>query len=102
MAELHRNAVKSFAYLNILIELSKGKKLSGYDILVHLKNFGLEVSPGTIYHQLSMLTKQGIIKGEKETRKTVYQMTDKGHRAFNKFKRKWRKPIAYAYEHIYK
>lgn len=96
MSEIYRNVVKSFAYLNILIKLSKGKKLTGYDIIVHLRNFGLKISAGTIYHQLGMLSRQGIIRGERQSNKTVYEMTPKGMKAFKEFKEKWKKPLEYA------
>ena len=105
MSEVYNNVVKCFAYLNILIELSKGRKLTGYDILVHMKNFGLEVSPGTVYHQLSMLEKAGIIKAKKTmgnpAGKTVYEMTEKGKNIFKMFKSKWRKPLEYAYKNLH-
>lgn len=105
MPELHNNVVKCFAYLSTLIELSKGRKVTGYDILIHLKNHGLEVSPGTIYHQLATLEKAGIIKRETQIRtkaeKTVYQMTEKGTKAFEEFKKKWKKPIDYAHKNIH-
>ena len=55
MSEIYANAVKGFAYISLIIELSNGRKITGYDLLVHMKRFELEVSPGTVYHQLSML-----------------------------------------------
>ena len=104
MSEIYENVVKSFAYLSLIIELSKGRKITGYDVLIHVKEFGLEVSPGTVYHQLDMLEKAGIIKGTPALRrnatKTVYEITDKGMKAFEEFKKKWREPLQYAYRNI--
>jgi len=40
MSEIYENIVKSFAYLNLIIELAKGRKITGYDVLVHVKKFG--------------------------------------------------------------
>ena len=100
MLEVHKNVVKSFAYLAILIELSKGKKLSGYDIVVHVRKFGLEAHPGTVYHQLGMLSRRGVIRGEKQNNKTVYEFTDEGLKAYKRFKKKWRKPLKYAHQNI--
>jgi len=104
MSEIYDNVVKSFAYLSLIIELSKGRKITGYDVLVHLQEFGLEVSPGTVYHHLEMLEKDGIIKGTPTIRrnatKTVYEMTDEGMKVFKEFKEKWRKPVLYAYQNI--
>jgi len=101
MSEIFRNVVKCFAYLNIILELSKGKKLTGYEILVHLKKFGFEVSPGTIYHQLKMLSRDGIIRGESQTKRgTLYEMTEKGMEVFKEFKKIWEKPLEYVYSNI--
>ena len=106
MSEIYNNVVKSFAYLSIIIELSKGKTITGYDILVHIKKFGLEVSSGTVYHQLGMLEKAGIIKANpirrKRTYKTVYEITDKGIKIFNEFKKKWKTPLKYACKNLSK
>lgn len=104
MSELYENIIKCFAYLSIILELSKGRRITGYDILIHVKSFGLEVSPGTVYHQLAMLENAGIIKGKTRKRthtdKTVYEMTEKGLTIFKEFKEKWTKPLRYAYENI--
>ena len=66
--------------------------MTGYKVLAHVKKFGLEVSGGTVYHQLDMLENAGIIKGtlqkRKRTNKTVYEMTEKGMKAFNDFQDK--------------
>ena len=78
--------------------------MTGYDVLVHVKSFGLEVSPGTIYHQLRRLEEKGIIKGtyaiRRKDHKTVYEMTDEGMKVFRQFKDKWRKPLQYEYQNI--
>ena len=104
MSVIYENVVKSFAYLSLIIELSKGRKITGYDVLVHVKSFELEVSPGTVYHHLEMLEKAGIIKGtlaiRRNATKTVYEMTDEGMKVFKEFKEKWREPLRYAYQNI--
>lgn len=103
MSELYSNVVKCFAYLSTIIELSKGKEITGYDIVAHVSNFGIAVSAGTVYHQLHLLEKTGIIKGTRlrtHANKTVYEMTEKGKKAFNEFKKKWRKPLEYAYQNV--
>ncbi len=81
---MFKNVIKSVSYVSMIVELSKGRKLTGYDILEHLKSFGVEVSPGTVYYQLGMLEKEGYIKGTptiRRTTKTVYEMTRKGMEA---------------------
>jgi DNA-binding PadR family transcriptional regulator len=109
MSEIANNIGKSFSFLTILIELSKGKKMTGYEIMVHIKSFGLETHAGTVYHQLGMLSELGILKGEEqETRTkyarrgaTAYEMTEKGMKAFQEFKKKWKKPLEYAYKNLH-
>jgi len=103
MSEIYSNVVKSFAYLSTILELSKGKKITGYDIVAHISNFGLTVSAGTVYHQLQLLEKAGIIKGTRlrtHANKTVYEMTEKGKQVFEEFKKKWREPLEYACKNI--
>jgi len=62
MRKIYENLISSFAWLSILIELSKGKEITGYDILDHVSTFGFTVSSGTVYHQLEILEKAGFIK----------------------------------------
>ena len=101
MSEISGNIIKCFAYITILIELSNGKKLTGYEIMVHLRNnFGFEVSPGTLYHQLEMLSSAGIIRGTQQSHKTVYDMTETGHEVFKKFKKQWKKPLDFVYQNL--
>ena len=104
MSEIYNYVVKSFAYLSIVVELSNGKEMTGYDILVHVRKFGLEVSPGTVYHQLEMLEDAGIVKAKpvrrKRSYKTAFVMTEKGMKVFGEFREKWREPIRYAHENI--
>lgn len=108
MSEIANNILKSFSFLTILIELSNGKKMTGYEIMVCISSFGFEAHAGTVYHQLGMLSELGIIKGEEqETRSkyarrgaTAYEMTEKGMKAFEEFKKKWREPLGYAYKNL--
>ena len=104
MSAIYKNVVKCFAYLSLIIELSKGRKITGYDILVQVKSYGLEVSPGTIYYQLGILEKSGIIRSSQVIRsnasKTVYEITDKGMKVFKEFKDKWEEPLRYVYRNI--
>ena len=89
--------------MSIIIELSKGKELSGYDILLHVRKFSIEISAGTVYHQLRLLEKAGLIKGEppaKSSSKAIYKMTDKGFKVFSDFRQKWVQPITYVYNNI--
>ena len=77
-----------------------GRKLTGYEIMTFLKNFGFEVSAGTIYHQLGVLSRSGVIRGMKQGHKTVYEMTEKGIEVFDEFKKQWKKPLEYTYQNL--
>ena len=101
MKQIQENIKKCFAYLSFLLELSKGNQLSGYDVLVHVKRFGMKVSPGTVYNQIKRLEEEGIVKGAKHvTGKTVYEMTENGMELFKEFKENWVEPIRYIYQNI--
>jgi len=103
MSEILKYIAKCFSYMSIIIELSKGSELSGYDVLLHVRKFDIEVSAGTVYHQLRLLEKAGLIKGEPPTTsstKTIYKMTDKGFKVFADFRPKWVHPITYVYNNI--
>lgn len=82
MSEIYKHAVKCFAYVVLLVELSKGRQLTGYDVMIYLRKFGVEVSPGTVYNQLARLKRDGYIESATVKRvrgsKTVYKMTEKG------------------------
>ena len=108
MSEIAANVIKSFSFLTILIELSKGKKMTGYELVLHITSFGFKAHIGTVYHQLGMLSELGFIRGEEqETRSkyarrgaTAYEMTEKGMKTFKEFKKKWKKPLEYAYKNL--
>ena len=92
-----RHMTSCFAYLSALIELSKGRKLTGYEIIAHLRTFGLEISPGTVYNQLAALSRDGIIRAERQSnprRRTVYEMTEEGRGHLEEFRKSWvRNPL---------
>ena len=101
MLTFQKDLVKCFSYISFLIELSKGKKLSGYDVIVHVKKFGGEVSPGTVYHQINRFKKIGLVRGIQDVSgKTVYELTDEGMKAFKEFEAKWREPTQYIYQNL--
>jgi len=104
MSEIYGNVVKCFAYLSVILELSKGREITGYDILDHVSSFGLAVSAGTVYHQLGMLKKVGLVEAKRVRRgrsyKKVYTMTEKGIEVFREFRKIWRKPLEYAYKNL--
>ena len=68
--------------------------------LLHLKKFGFEVSPGTLYHQLGMLSEARVITGKKQGQKTIYEMTEKGKDVFLEFKHSWKDVLQYVYDNL--
>ena len=79
--------------MTIVVELSREKELSGYDITSQVKRLGLSASPGTIYNQFRRLEKEGIIKSRLvphgTTYKAVYKATEEGKRILQDFTDKW-------------
>jgi DNA-binding PadR family transcriptional regulator len=97
--DLLKKAEQCFAYMSVLIELSNGKKITGYDMVVCMKKFGFKASAGTIYRRLDRLSKDGLVREEQQpwgkTTKTVYEMTEKGEALFHEFKHRWKQPLEY-------
>ena len=101
MLDIQKDMIKCFSYMSLLIELAKGKQMSGYDFIVHVKKFGGEVSPGTVYHQIKRFKKNRFIKSVEDVPgKTVYEITDEGLKAFKKFKEDWGAPIEYIHQNL--
>ena len=65
----------------MLAELRNGA-MSGYDAIgfIHDK-FGVLVSSGTVYSHLYALERDGLIEGTWDTKKRVYEITEKGTQA---------------------
>lgn len=77
--DIETRVVKNFLDILILIELKKQSKLSGYDVTGFVNNkFGGILSPGTVYATLYALERKGLIKGETDGRKTVFNLTEEG------------------------
>jgi PadR family transcriptional regulator PadR len=100
MEELKTMFIKCFAPLSFLIELSRGRKLSGYDVVKHMKGFGLEVSPGTVYPQIRRLEREGLVEASHADDSVVYTLTEEGLRLFRGFIEDWRKPLTYVYQNL--
>ncbi|MFB3887979.1 MAG: PadR family transcriptional regulator [Candidatus Bathyarchaeia archaeon] len=83
--DLEKRVVKSFLDILILIEMKKQSNLSGYDVIAFINNkFSGVLSPGTVYSTLYALERRGLIKGEWDGRKTVYQLTNEGQRVITR------------------
>lgn len=79
---LRRRIIKNYLDILALKELEKESIISSYDliILIHRK-FAILVSSGTAYATIYSLERRGLVKGTKNSRKTVYMLTDKGEKA---------------------
>ena len=78
--KLQRRVVQNFMDIIILTEMKKGS-LSGYDVIgLVQKRFGLLMSSGTVYSLMYSLERDGWIKGVWNSRKRVYELTEKGER----------------------
>lgn len=69
------------SFLDVIIMAHfKDRPFSGYDVLVFIqKQFGLLLSPGTVYSKLYSMEREGLIKPvAKRGRKRVYRVTELG------------------------
>jgi DNA-binding PadR family transcriptional regulator len=79
LKDLHGRTVKNFTDILIMKSLRKESPLSGYElIMLFHEKFHLLLSSGTVYSKLYSMERDGLIKGEWNGRKRVYQLTEKG------------------------
>jgi len=80
--KLCERLVKDFLDVWILKKLSNGHPLSGNDIIAFLHyEFGLLISPGTVYSTLYSLERESFVEGASSERKRFYVLTEKGRAA---------------------
>lgn len=76
--EYIENLVKSFLDIIILAMLN-GKSIHGYKIIADLhRNFGVLLSPGTLYPLLYSLKKDNLVKFENVKRRKQYSLITRG------------------------
>ncbi len=76
--KMEKQIAKSVMDLLMLAELRNGT-MSGYDTIGFIHNkFGVLLSSGTVYSHLYALERDGLIKGEWDVKKRVYEITEKG------------------------
>jgi len=76
--EIQERILKSFLDVLIMTELRKEPK-SAYDIISFIhKRFHLLMSSGTVYSNMYLLERDGLIQGSWSQRRRVYILTDKG------------------------
>lgn len=78
LKNMHRRLIKNFSDILILAELRKGP-LSGYDVIEYINNkFHILLSSGTVYAILYSLERDGLITGNWNQRRRMYNLTQKG------------------------
>ena len=73
--------VKEFLDYVILIYLKRQGKVAGYDLIRQINNdYGVLLSPGTIYSKLYSLERRGLIKGQWMEKKREFVLTQQGRK----------------------
>jgi DNA-binding PadR family transcriptional regulator len=82
---ISRRMIKHFMDILILKCLKKQQQpVNGYEIIKYLhREFGILLSPGTVYSTIYSLERQGFIKGENDTSNRMYKLTSKGEEMIN-------------------
>ena len=77
---ISRRMIKHFIDLLIMKYLKRHKQLAnGYELIKYLhKEFGILLSPGTVYSAIYSLERQGLIKRENNTSNRMYKLTSTG------------------------
>ena len=77
--KLRERFIKSFMDVLILTELEREPTMNGYDVVTFIqKEFGIIVSPGTVYSILYSLERNRLIKSMRSQGRRVYSLSDKG------------------------
>jgi DNA-binding PadR family transcriptional regulator len=84
--QIKKRILADFLDVFILIQIKRLGSLGGYDLLVALKrDFFVSLSAGTIYSQLYILERRGLILGTFDGDKTTFVLTPKGQAALAVF-----------------
>jgi len=78
--EMRERIVRLFLDFFVLVKLSGGcEPLGGYDFMKFItEEFGVTLSPGSIYAVLYSMERDGLIQAISQHKKRVYELTDKG------------------------
>jgi len=81
---LSRKTIKNFLDILILKYLKRQPLANGYDIIKQMyKDFGILISPGTIYSAVYSLERQALIKGNSDKSGRTYSLTRQGAEMLN-------------------
>jgi DNA-binding PadR family transcriptional regulator len=83
--QIRGRTVKNFMDMVILMELGK-HQMSGYDVISSVnKRFHLLLSPATIYSNLHLLERNGLVKSKCSQGKRIYMLTEQGKETVRAF-----------------
>ena len=83
--DLKIRTVKSFTDILILKHLKSHPLSSGYQILRQLYDgYDILFSPGTVYNEIYLLERKGLIKSDGDDNGRIYCLTDEGQKALEK------------------
>lgn len=83
-SDLRVRIIKNFTDILVMKHLKTKPSSSGYQILRHLhETLSIPFSPGTIYNEIYMLERKGLIKSDGDENARVYSLTPQGQEALN-------------------
>ncbi len=81
--------IKTFSDILILKYIKHNPKSSGYEILKHLhEKYNIFFSPGTLYHEIYFLERNGEIKSDGDESGRAYSLTAEGEKNLSEMIRK--------------
>ena len=84
---MYKRLVKNFLDLIIMRKLEKRQCMGGYDIIAFLNTeFGMLISPGTVYANLYSMERNGLIEAKESENRRSYVLTDKGKQTIQALK----------------
>jgi DNA-binding PadR family transcriptional regulator len=72
--------ISGYLKLMVLKQISQ-KECCGYELMLNLKQFSNQPSPGSIYPLLQDLHTAGLVKVRKEKKRKIYSLTSKGKKS---------------------
>jgi DNA-binding PadR family transcriptional regulator len=75
--------MKNFQKAMLIKELLEQNQIIGYHFKKKMKEFGIEISNGSIYYHLKHFHQKGYVVKEEHEKTTIYKLTDKGRKALS-------------------
>ena len=83
-ADIKKNITRSLINV-IILALINEYESHGYEIITRIKNdFNIASCPGTVYNTLNKLHNSGFITANKNGKKIIFNVTDKGRKHLKK------------------